>query len=111
MAKALLLAWASPADKESEAEFNAWYDGTHIPEVRAAISSITAVHRYLAADLPGAPQQPAHGYLTIYEMDSGDVAAAAVALGSAASEGRLHMTAAMDAETNPPVVQWYTAVG
>jgi microcystin degradation protein MlrC len=110
MARALLLAWANPVDKESESEFNAWYEGTHIPEVRAAIPSISVVHRYRAADLP-IPGQPAHGYLAVYEMESEDVAAAAAALGSAASEGRLHMTAAMDVETLPPVTQWYTAAG
>lgn len=111
MAKALLLAWASPVDEDSEAEFNAWYDGTHIPEVRAAIPSISAVHRYRVADLPAAPQQSAHSYLAVYEMDSEDVAAAAAELGSAAGEGRLHMTAAMDTQTNPPVMQWYTVAG
>jgi hypothetical protein len=110
MARALLLAWASPVDKESESEFNAWYEGTHIPEVRAAIPSISAVHRYRTADLP-IPGQPEHGYLAVYEMDSEDVAAAAAALGAAAADGRLHMSAALDAAAHPPAVQWYTAAG
>ena len=52
MAKGLLLAWSSPASDESDAEFNSWYEDTHIPQVRAAIPSITAVYRYRTADLP-----------------------------------------------------------
>ena len=70
MAKGLFIAWISPSDSESNAELNSWYDNTHIPEVRAAIPSIAAVHRYRTADLPGG-QQPRHRYLAVYEMDSG----------------------------------------
>jgi hypothetical protein len=113
MAKALLLAWTSPAGDESEAEFNTWYDGTHVPQMRAAIPSISAACRYRTADLPpaAAPQQPAHRYLAVYELDSDDVPAAIAALGAAAGGGRLDMTAAMDTTTNPPVLQWYQAAG
>jgi hypothetical protein len=111
VAKALFLAWSSPVDETSEGEFNAWYDGTHIPEVRAVIPSISAAYRYRATDLPGgASQQPSQKYLCVYEMDADDVPAAAAALGSAVSEGRLHMTGTMDTQANPPVVQWYEAV-
>ena len=49
MAKAMFLAWASPVNEASEAEFNDWYEGTHIPQVRSAIPAITAVHRYRLA--------------------------------------------------------------
>ncbi len=112
MAKALLLAWTSPASDETEAEFNSWYDGTHVPQMRAAIPSVSAVHRYRAAELPpAAGQRPAHRYLAVYELDSDDVAGAVAALGSAAGGGRLDMTAAMDTTTNPPVLQWYQAAG
>jgi hypothetical protein len=108
MAKGLLLAWSSPASDESDAEFNSWYEGTHIPQVRAAIPSITVVHRYRTADLPGT-QQPAHRYLAVYEMDSADVPAAAAALGQAAQGGRIDMTDTMDVTANPPVLHWYQA--
>lgn len=106
MAKGLFLAWISPADDDGDAELNSWYDNTHIPEVRAAIPSITAVHRYRSADLPTG-MQSAHRYLAVYEMDSSDVAAAAGALGQAGAEGRLNMKAPIDFTTNPPVIQWY----
>lgn len=109
MAKGLFIAWMSPSDSESDAELNSWYDNTHIPEVRAAIPSIAAVHRYRTADLPGG-QQPPHRYLAVYEMDSADVAAAAAALGQAGSEGSLDMKAPIDFTVNPPVIQWYQAI-
>jgi hypothetical protein len=108
MAKGLLLAWSSPVSDESDTEFNSWYEGTHIPQVRAAIASVTAVHRYRTADLPGA-QQPAHRYLAVYEMDSADMPAAVASLGQARGEGHLDMTATMDVTANPPVLQWYQA--
>ena len=108
MAKGLLLAWSSPVSDEGDAEFNSWYDSTHIPQVRAAVGSITAVQRYRTADLPGA-QQPAHRYLAVYELDSADIPAAVAALGQAGGEGRLDLTATMDVATNPPVLQWYQA--
>lgn len=108
MAKGLLLAWSSPVSDELDAEFNSWYDSTHIPQVRAAVGSITAVLRYRAADLPGA-QQPAHRYLAVYELDSADVQAAVAALRQAGGDGRIEMTATMDVAANPPVLQWYQA--
>jgi hypothetical protein len=48
--------------------------------------------------------------VTVYEMDSADVAAAAAALGQASGEGRLDMRAPIDFTVNPPVIQWYQAV-
>lgn len=110
MAKALFLAWASPVDEAADGEFNAWYEGTHVPQVRASIPAITAVHRYTTADLPdggGVGAQPAHRYLTVYELDTDDVPAAAAALAAAAAAGKLDMTAAMDFTGHPPVMQWY----
>jgi hypothetical protein len=113
MAKAMFLAWASPVDDASETEFNTWYEGTHIPQVRAAIPAITAVHRYTLADLTaqaeaGAP--PARRYLAFYEMDTDDVAGAAAALGAAAAACWMDMTPTMDMTANPPVLQWYLSL-
>jgi len=110
MAKAMFLAWASPVDDASESEFNAWYDGTHVPQLRAAIPAITAVHRYRVADVPGVGASPAHRYLAVYELDTDDVAGAMAALGAASADGRIEMTATMDVTANPPVLQWYQAL-
>ncbi len=115
MAKAMLMAWANPVDDASESEFNAWYDGTHIPQVRATIPAITAVRRYRLANPPagvpaGADASPAHRYLAVYEIDTDDVAGAMAALGTAAAAGQFDLTSTMDTAVNPPVLQWYQAV-
>jgi hypothetical protein len=107
MAKAMFLAWASPVDDASDSEFNVWYDGTHVPQVRAAIPAITAVHRYRVADVPGVGATSAHRYLAVYEMDTDDVAGAMAALGAASADGRIELTATMDITASPPVLQWY----
>ena len=110
MAKSMFMAWASPVDEASDAEFNAWYDGTHVPQVRAAIPAITAVHRYRLADVPGVGGAATHRYVAVYEMDTDDVAGAMAALGAASTEGRMDLTATMDVTANPPVLQWYQAI-
>jgi hypothetical protein len=37
MAKALLLAWPSPASAGDLAEYQEWYEKTRIPQVRATV--------------------------------------------------------------------------
>ena len=111
MAKAMLLAWSNPVDEASDGEFNAWYDDTHVPQVRATIPAITAVQRYRQADLPAeAGASSVHRYLAVYEMDTDDVAGAIAALGAAVAAGQLDLTTTMDLTTNPPVLHWYQAV-
>ena len=110
MAKSMFMAWSNPVDEASDAEFNAWYDGTHVPQVRAAIPAITAVHRYRVADVPGVGAPPVHRYLAVWEMDTDDVAGAMAALGAASADGRMDMTSAMDLKENPPVLHWFHAV-
>jgi hypothetical protein len=108
MAKALFLAWSNPVDDASTDEFNDWYDGTHVPQVRAAIPAIAAVHRYTLAEVPGSVgAQPAQRYLAVYEMDTDDVAGAAAALGAAMAGGKMDLTRTMDTTANPPILQWY----
>src|ERR1700683_3907603 len=110
MAKSMFMAWSSPVDEASDSEFNAWYDGRHVPQVRAAIPAITAVHRYRVADVPGVGAAATHRYVAVYEMDTDDVAAAMAALGAAQTDGRIEMTPTMDLTGNPPALQWYQAI-
>jgi len=111
MAKAIFLTWTNPVDDASDSEFNAWYDGTHMPQVRAAIPAITAVHRYQLADVAAVRDGPAHRYLAVYELDTDDVAGAMAALQAAGTEGRMDMTSTMDVTAHPPVLQWYQGLG
>jgi hypothetical protein len=106
MAKGMLVVWSSPIDNASETDFNAWYEGTHIPQVRAAVPAITVVHRYKLMDPPAADGIPSTSrYLAVYELDTKDVAGAAAALGAAASQ--MDPSPAMDTTANPPLIHWY----
>jgi hypothetical protein len=103
---AMLLAWSSPVDEASAEEFHQWYEGTHVPEVRAAVPGIVDVRRYSLNDLT-AEGQPATRFLAIYEIKTDDLGGAAAALGAAA--GRFTPTTTMDYAGEPPVLQWYDA--
>ncbi|HMH92155.1 MAG TPA: hypothetical protein VK586_13860, partial [Streptosporangiaceae bacterium] len=108
VARALMLAWSSPASPDQAAEFDAWYESTHIPQIRAAVPSITAVSRYQLVD----PESPGRSerYLAVYELDTDDIPAAAAALADSAAAGRMDMTTAMNVTDNPPAAQWFQEV-
>jgi hypothetical protein len=109
MAKALMLAWTSPAADSASAvaEFDTWYETTHIPQVRDAVSSITRVSRFRLVDPESG--QPQNRYLAVYELDDADIPAAAAVLAAAAAGGRIDMGTAIDLSGNPPVALWYQA--
>ena len=53
MAKSIVLAWTNPVDEASDKEYNAWYSGTHVPQVIAHVPGVTGARRYRVVDLPG----------------------------------------------------------
>ncbi len=103
MNRSLLLAWSSPVTGR-EADFDEWYDSTHIPQVRAALPEVREVDRYRLVD-PGVSGEPVR-YLAVYQLDTDDVATAAGALGEAATTGAIDMSDALDTTAAPPVLQW-----
>ena len=107
MAKGVFLAWSSPVSPEQLAEFDEWYRTTHIPQVRAAVPSISAVARYELIDPAGAG--PSYRYLTVYELDDADIGAAAAAMNESAAAGKLDLSPAMDLAQRPPLAEWYRA--
>ena len=108
MAQGLFIACSS-AVPGKDAEYEEWYETTHVPDVRAAIPSITAVHRYRQVDLTGGGGAPR--YVAVYEFGDADVAVAAGQLGAAGAEGRLRLTDTIDMTDHPPEVQWFVATG
>jgi hypothetical protein len=99
----------SSAVPGKDAEYEKWYEDIHIPDVRAAIPSITAVNRYRRVDLRGGGGAPR--YIAVYELGDADVAKAAAQLGEAGQAGRLRMTETIDMADNPPDLQWFVATG
>ena len=75
MASTLFCVFTNPATDEQDAEFSAWYDATHIPDI-LQVSGIKNAQRYTFANatLPGTstPATPPskHRYMTVYEVES-----------------------------------------
>ncbi|NMO04342.1 hypothetical protein HH308_24285 [Gordonia sp. TBRC 11910] len=112
MAKALLAGYVNPADVEQEAEFNRWYDQTHIPQVLERIAGVVGARRYrlAAVQVVDADALPAHRYLSLYELDTEDLPATANRLLTAMGDGTLDMTDALDTSSTPPVLHFYDVV-
>jgi hypothetical protein len=105
MDKSALLAWASPLPGRTE-EFLDWYENVHIPEVRAAIPTISKVTRYRLVDPDADPQRPPR-FLTFYDLGEVTADEAAAGLGKAAAAGGLRPDGSVDLAGDPPVLQWY----
>lgn len=107
MASTLLIAYSSPTSQEDAAAFTKWYTEFHIPEVRAAIPSISKVTRWeLTNPVTGAKL---NRFAAVYEIDEADVAIAAAELFSAAAD--FTQTEFMDREIDPPVLHWVSKTG
>ena len=102
MANTLLIAFSSATTEAQIPELTAWYEGTHIPEVRAAIPSISNVTRYQLSD-PKTGEK-INRFVAIYEIDEADIAVAAGQLFSVA--GGFTQTDTMDREKDPSVLHW-----
>jgi hypothetical protein len=108
MAKALLLAWSTPVSPERTAEFNEWYEKTHIPQVREAVAGVLKVSRYEKVDMRSG--EGVNRFLAVYEVDTSDVAAASKAMSAAAKDGRMQLSDVMDLAADPPDAQWYRGI-
>ncbi|MGC0365129.1 hypothetical protein ABH922_003113 [Rhodococcus sp. 27YEA15] len=108
MSTAILVAHVDPTDLASEEEFNRWYDEVHIPQVVERVPGVVSASRYLLADAQLLPAEalPARRYLSIYQIDTVDLAATAQALGAALGDGTLDMSAAISTtgETGPELL-------
>ncbi len=78
MARGILLVFSNPSSTDRLAEFNQWYDGTHLPEF-LRLGSVNAARRFelSANQMPLPPGVPLAGrrFLAAYEIDTDDFAA------------------------------------
>lgn len=110
MAKAILVAYVTPAGDAAEDEFNRWYDEVHLPQVVARIPGVVGGSRYrLASELLDRADVPARRYLTIYELDTDDLEATAQRLAAAATDGTLDMSDALAGGDEAPILHFYRA--
>jgi hypothetical protein len=95
---------SSPASPEQDAEFNKWYDDEHLPEM-LSLAGFTAARRYRLRETATAAA-PAHGYLTIYEVEADDLDAALAAM-RARPRGATTDALSLDP---PPLVLFYDLI-
>lgn len=84
----------SDAAEGREDEFNAFYEGTHIPEVLET-PGMVAAQRFEALEVDGVGTQPPHKHLTIYEL-AGDPAAVSQAVAERRASGAITPGTAAD---------------
>jgi hypothetical protein len=101
MAKGIMVVQAAPADPACEAEFNDWYDNTHLAEV-LAVPGFVAGERY-RAHMPDGGAGPTHPYLAIYHIDADDLAAPPAELRARPRGGRFNVVG----RNPPPIVGLY----
>ena len=68
MGKWILVVYADSKDPSREAEFNDWYDNTHLPDVMK-FAEISGATRYANDDPEAGPGK----FLAIYEVESDDI--------------------------------------
>lgn len=108
MSNAVLLAYVRPTSRTDEAEFNRWYDEVHIPQLIDRVPGVHAARRFqFADDQFDGTTPPAHGYLTLYEIDPDNIAGTIAEIGTAMTDGSLELTTTLDAETVPAVMHVY----
>ena len=71
-----------------EAEYNDWYDNTHLGEVIAVPGFIAAERYELQAE---GDAKPEHRFLAIYEFEADDPATVLAELAARAGDGRINM--------------------
>ena len=65
----LYFVFANPTSPEQDAEFNEWYDQTHIPDV-LAVPGVISAQRFKHHQLDRDASKPVrYSYVTIYEIE------------------------------------------
>lgn len=95
MTQAVLVVLTNPVSPAQEAAFNDWYDRVHVRDV-LRVPGFKAARRYRLSDVQLAGSGGDHRYLALYELETGDLAAARDALVKSASDGSMEMHAALD---------------
>ena len=91
MPKAIMLVFADPSDPAREAEFNEWYDGTHVKDVLKVPGIQTCTRYKLSTTETGAPPMPG-SYMAVYELDAENLDDIPAGLGKAFVAGELPMS-------------------
>jgi hypothetical protein len=78
-------------------EFNEWYNNRHLPDV-LAVEGFVAAQRFRLAELDP-PQESAHRYMALYEVEADDLAKANQALMNTAGTDAMVLSPALDMDS------------
>jgi len=101
MAKGILIVHTAAAEGR-DADFQQWYSEVHIPEI-LGLAGFTSARRFTRLG------ESDHPYLTIYEIEADDIAAAQAGIGAAAQAGELQMSDSMSMSP-PPKMELFALV-
>ena len=89
----LYMVFSNPTTPEQDAEFNEWYDDTHVPDV-LAVPGVVSAQRFKHHQLDRDAGKPArHSYVTIYEIE-GDPNEVMGKIGAGVASGAIRMDGA-----------------
>jgi hypothetical protein len=92
--KHLYIVFGNPASPEQDAEFNEWYEGTHIPDVLTAVPGVVSAQRFKHRQLDRDAGKPVrYSYVTVYEIE-GDPNEVMGAIGGGVASGEIRMDGA-----------------
>jgi len=81
-----------------EAEYNQWYNGTHIPDV-LSVPGFVAAQRFKVANAQMAKADHPHSYLALYEIETDDVEGSLAELRKRSGTADMVMSDAIDLKT------------
>jgi hypothetical protein len=88
----LYVVFGNPASPEQDAEFNEWYEGTHIPDV-LRVPGVLSAQRYKVSPLERDAHAPKFSYMTVYEIE-GDPNEVMAKIGADSASGAIRMDGA-----------------
>jgi hypothetical protein len=91
-----LMVVTSGAKDGRDAEYNDWYDSTHLGDI-CSIPGVTSGRRYDA--IPQSPNPQPAPYLAIYEIEADDPGTVMAEMARRAQAGEFLMSDALDIET------------
>lgn len=91
MPKAMMLVFSNAVSDDREADYNEWYDGTHVPDI-LKVPGINTATRFKIVDSPAPGAELPGRYLAIYEVEAGDLNEITENLGKAFVNGELPMS-------------------
>jgi hypothetical protein len=102
MAKGIMYIESRPVSPEREADYHAWYDGTHLAEL-TTIDGVVSGRRFAPAGGTGP-------FIAIYELEADDLDAVMVRMSEFAGSGKMSSLQFLSMDP-PPIPQIYREIG